>query len=84
MTGDRRDPTELLIEAALSPFREQDATGRILPHPAWFDLAPEQRERLFEAQMESRALERLMREDGMSATARMVAARLAGVAQLGG
>jgi hypothetical protein len=83
MNGDRGEPMEALIEAAASPFRESDATGRVLPAAAWFDLAPAEREWLFDLQSESRLLERVLDPAGLSGTARAVVARVRGLRQLG-
>lgn len=65
------------LEAAATAFRERDVSGRIQPSPAWWDLSPEDRQALFELQMESRLLERGLDPDGISATARAVLARIA-------
>lgn len=72
----RDDPEEILIEEAVSAYRGRTASGRILPSPAWWDLPPESRERLYVRQLESRALERALSPDGMSATVRSVLRRL--------
>jgi hypothetical protein len=70
------DPRSELIEAAATAFRERDVSGRIQPAPAWWDLSPQDREALFDLQMESRLLERALDRDGISATARAVLARI--------
>jgi hypothetical protein len=70
------DPKDLLIEQAVSAFRERDAWGRIVPSPAWRDLAPEDRDEAFRRQLESRVLERALDPAGLSATARAVLHRL--------
>ena len=70
------EPKDVLIEAAVSAFRERNAFGRILPASAWWDLAPEDREALFGRQLESRLLERAIDPDGLSSTARAVLERL--------
>jgi hypothetical protein len=83
---DRRRPeeTETLIEAATTAFRERDpASGRILPSPAWWDLSPADRERLFARQLVSRAVESAIDDDGLSSTARAVLDRVPGVEQIG-
>ncbi len=74
-------PPEEMLEAVLTPFRERDAIGRILPSPAWWDLSPEEREILFDRQVESRRLERLLDPQGLSATGRTVLARIAEIEQ---
>lgn len=76
MTGDQGEPNEALMEMAASPFRESDPTGRVLPSPAWHDLTPEARERLFELQVETRALECAIDPDGLSGTARGVISKI--------
>ncbi len=70
------DPKELLIEQAVSAFRERDAEGRIIPSPAWWDLAPEDRDALYVAQAESRIVERALDPAGLSATVRAVLSRI--------
>jgi|WetSurMetagenome_2_1015567.scaffolds.fasta_scaffold481785_2 hypothetical protein len=67
---------DLLIEQAASAFRERDGLGRIKPSPAWADLPQDARETLFQAQIESRIIERALDPAGLSGTARAVLARL--------
>ena len=83
MNGERGEPMDALIEAAASPFRESDATGRVLPAAAWFDLAPTEREWLFDLQAESRLLERALDPAGLSGTGRAVVERIRTLGQLG-
>jgi hypothetical protein len=71
-----RDSEEILIEAATGAFRERDASGRILPSPAWMDLSEGDRETLFRHQLGSRLLERSLDPKGLSSTARAVLSRL--------
>ena len=73
MTDDAKD---LLIEKAASAFRERNASGRILPSPSWFDLAPADRESLFDLQLESRLIERALHANGLSTTIQAVLSRL--------
>ena len=73
MTGELN---EILIEQAVSAYRERDASGRILPSPAWWDLPPDSRQELFNRQLESRIIERALTPDGMSTTVRSVLERL--------
>ena len=73
MTPDRKD---LLIEQAASAFRERNASGRIQTSPAWWDLAPADRDALFEVQLESRIIESALHPRGFSATILSVLARL--------
>ncbi len=70
------EPKDLLIEAAASAFRERNSWGRVLPSPAWMDLAPSDRETLFERQFGSRIIERALEPNGRSSTVRAVLARL--------
>jgi hypothetical protein len=69
------EPVDLLIEAAVSAYRERDADGRIVPPPAWWDLSGEAREELFERQLLSRELERAAHPNGWSTTVSAVLAR---------
>ena len=66
------DPNEILMEAAVSAYRDRDASGRILPSPAWWDLPPDSKLELFDRQIKSRLLERASTRDGMSTTVRSV------------
>jgi len=71
-----RDEREVLLEEAVSAYRDRTASGRILPSPAWWDLPPESREQLFARQMQSRVVERALSPDRMSSTVRSVLRRL--------
>jgi hypothetical protein len=66
----------ILVEGAVTAFRERDPSGMILPSPSWADLDPAGRESVFEAQLLSRRLERLFDPGGLSTTARAVLLRL--------
>ena len=70
------DPKDLLIEQAASAFRERNTWGRIQPAPAWWDLAPEEREVVYSRQLASRLIERAHNPDGQSTTVYAVLARL--------
>jgi hypothetical protein len=72
------DPKDLLIEEAVSAFRERNSWSRILPSPAWWDLAPADREAAFERQLASRIIECAAARDGRSTTVRAVLGRLLG------
>lgn len=74
---------EILIEAATTAYRERDRDGRILPSPAWADLLPDDRERVYDVQASSRLLEAGWDESGLSAAGRAVVRRAARLAQLG-
>ena len=71
-----RDTHRLLIEAAITPHRERDADGRIVPPPAWWDLPPEALDDLFVEQALAREIERSLDERGESGTVRAVMARI--------
>ena len=64
----KRDDRETLIEAATSAFRARDPEGRVLPSPAWMDLAPEDRDVVFERQLAARRAERVVDSSGLSTT----------------
>jgi hypothetical protein len=64
--------TAALIEAAVTAYRERDADGRILPPPAWWDLAPEALDELFAEQVMAREIERATDPAGESATVKAV------------
>ena len=70
------DPKNLLIEKAVSAFRERNAWGHILPSPSWLDLTAEDRDALFARQLESRLIERALDPNGLSSTARAILKRL--------
>ena len=72
--SDERNDT--LVEAAVSAYRERDSRGRILPSPAWYDLAPQDRDVLCGRQLASRILESALDPRGRSSTVRAVLARI--------
>lgn len=72
----RDESQDLLLEAAASAFRERNSWGRVLPSPAWMDLAPADREALFERQLASRIIGRALDPSGRSSTVRAILARL--------
>ena len=71
------DDIELLIEEALTSWRPRTPSGRVLDHPAWADLPPVERSRLFDETTRMRELERALDPDGISTTARAVLRRIA-------
>lgn len=73
-----KEPKDLLIEEAVSAFRERNSWGRVLPSRAWRDLPPEDREAVFERQLASRVIERAVDPNGRSTTVRAVLERLRG------
>jgi hypothetical protein len=66
---------ELLIEAAASAHREHTYEG-VTPNAAWFDLDEAGRLRGFERARGMRKLEQAVDPRGLSATARLVLARI--------
>jgi hypothetical protein len=70
------EPRDLLIEEAVSAFRERNTWGRILPSHAWLDLAPADRDALFDRQLASRIIERALDPNGRSSTVGAVLTRL--------
>ncbi len=72
---------DALVEAAASAFRARDASGRIVPSPDWADLAPEDRDALFDLELASRRLERAAHPQGLSSTARAVLERIGRLGQ---
>lgn len=71
-----REREETLLEAAASAYRDRDREGRLVPPPAWWDMAPEQREELFRLQLATRQME--IAAIGTSTTARAVMQRIMG------
>ncbi len=65
-----------LIEEALTAWRPCTPDGRILPHPAWADLSPADRERLFEEAIQLRAFEKALDPSLLSLTSRLVLGRI--------
>ena len=70
------DTRELLIESVASARRDRDASGRAVPPPAWWDLAPDDRLLAFDAQVATRELERAIDSERFSGTVRAVMGRL--------
>jgi hypothetical protein len=67
---------EMLMEQACSAFRARDRWGRILPSPAWMDLAPDVCEEVYKLQLETREFERALDPDGLSGTVRCIKLRV--------
>lgn len=67
---------DALLEAAASAYRDQDSEGRLIPPPAWWDMAPEQRDELFRVQLATRQME--VAAMGTSGTVRAVMRRIMG------
>ena len=78
----RPDDAEVLLEAATTAHRERDTYGRLKPSPAWADLAPAQRNELFQRQQVARLIERAVDPQRLSSTARAVLDRIALLGQL--
>ncbi len=73
---------DVLLEAVLSAYRERDRNGVIQPHPAWWDLLPEDREVAFEQARVARLIESALDERGLSTTGREVLRRIVLLPQL--
>jgi hypothetical protein len=67
---------ELLLEAAVTAFRERDTLGRIVASPAFMDLSEEDREELARRQLGMRELERVLHPRGWSSTVEAVMNRI--------
>lgn len=65
---------EALLEAAVTPYRERDAAGHLLPSSAFMDLPEEVREELADLQERARAIESAL--SGMSGTVLAVMDRI--------
>jgi hypothetical protein len=74
MSPDERPDT--MIEATLGAHRLFDADGLPVPPPAWWDLSPEECERVFELRMRSRAIERALHPRGWSTSVQAVLERI--------
>ena len=70
--------TAALIEAAVTAHRDRDADGRIVPPPAWWDLAPDALDGLFAEQLLAREIERAVDPQGESGTVKAVMERIQG------
>jgi hypothetical protein len=70
------DDLDLRIESTAGAMRDRDASGRIVPPPAWWDLPPDARLLAFDAQVATRELECAADPSGFSGTVRAVLARL--------
>lgn len=67
---------DALVEAAVTPYRDGDAEGRLVPPPAWWDLSPAARDDLYRLQLAARAMERALDEQGQSGTIKAVLRRI--------
>lgn len=66
----------ILIERSASADRERDAHGRIKWHPAWHDLAPDDRDEVYRVVTFMRTLEAAADAEGLSNTGRVVLDRI--------
>ncbi len=73
-------PRESLLEAAVTAWRPRDASGTVLPHPAWADLDPAGRQEVYESTLRARTLEAALDAEGLTTTGRAVLARIRGAA----
>jgi hypothetical protein len=70
--------TRELIEAAVTPYRDRDPDGRVVPHPAWWDLPPDALSELFVEQALAREIERALDPEGETGTVKAVMSRILG------
>ena len=78
MNGREAEVLEVLLEAATTVRREQDLAGRLIPPPAWWDLAPAALDELFDRQLFAREVERAVDSEGRSGTVKAVTGRMLG------
>jgi len=67
---------EVLIEQAVSAWRERSPRGELRPHPAWHDLDAAGRLAVYRETVLQRALEAALDLRGLSTTGRAVLDRL--------
>jgi hypothetical protein len=67
-----------LVEASVTAHRERDLEGRLTPLAEWWDLAPAALDDLFQRQLLTREIERVLDPQGRSATVKAVLARIGG------
>ncbi|TVP50438.1 MAG: hypothetical protein EA350_00635 [Gemmatimonadales bacterium] len=73
-----RDVSEEVQEAVVTPWRERDRAGRLVPPPEWWDLSAEALDEVYRRQLRARAMERALDARGRSGTVKAVMARLRG------
>jgi len=76
VNGREAELLEVLLEAATTVRREQDLAGRLIPPPAWWDLAPAALDELFRRQVFAREVERAVDSRGRSGTVKAVMSKL--------
>jgi hypothetical protein len=69
---------EALIEGLTSAHRERSHRGEVRFLPAFYDLGPEARDAAFEYTRAARLVEAALDPEGLSTTAHVVLARIAG------
>jgi len=74
--GDPGKDREILVEQAAGAFRARDPHGRVVAHPAWYDLDEAGRVEAFEVASTLREMEAALDPEGLSATARAVLSRI--------
>ena len=70
------DDRDILIELLTNAWRPTDLDGGPTFHPAWYDLAPEDRRVAHEETAKQRALEAALDPEHLSSTARRVLAKI--------
>ncbi len=69
---------ELLIEQVVAAWRPEASDGGVRAHPAWEDLDARGREEAARRAMLARRMEAALDPEGLSATARVVLAKIRG------
>ncbi len=70
------DERELLIEQVVAAWRPEDRDGGVRAHHAWHDLDESGREEAARRAMQARRMEAALDPEGLSATARLVLAKI--------
>jgi hypothetical protein len=78
VNGRESEVLEALLESAATAHRERDLAGRLIPPPAWWDLAPAALDELFRRQVFACEVERALDPAGRSGTVKAVMGRILG------
>ena len=76
MTSPNDRNRALLIEQACGSWRPVDRSGEVLGHPAWFDLAPDDRAEVYRETVILRRMEAALDPMGLSTTGRAVLGKI--------
>jgi hypothetical protein len=75
-SGGPHDERRGLIEQVTSAWRPRDRDGRIMGHPAWYDLGEDGRVAVYRTTAVIRRIEAALDPEGLSSTGRTVMARI--------